>query len=52
VRVVITSVLYSKEHFIGIMIVVNLSMPIPASTLPEIEDPMTLSLATLTVDGP
>ncbi len=33
-----------NEPFIGI--------PIPASTLPEMELPMTLSLSTLTVDGP
>jgi hypothetical protein len=41
-----------NEPFIGIIIVVNLSIPIPASTLPEMELPMTLSLSTLTVDGP
>jgi hypothetical protein len=53
VRVVLRSVLKINEPFIGIIIVVSLSIPIPASTLPAVmEDPMTLSLSTLTVEGP
>jgi hypothetical protein len=38
--------------FIGILIVVNLLRVMPASRRPEIDDPITASLAAATVAGP
>ncbi len=41
-----------NKPFIGMVIVVNLPMVMPVSRRPEIEDPMTASVANAAVAGP